>query len=133
MVVVQPRKQLEGKESYLFQVMAQLEMAGNVAGDVGSFSWFSRRRHRRLPGFRSEKRGGLGRGGRDEAFARNGASNGGRTAKFSPGVSSASALFLFKVFSLKEKWDAMKKCKVGDMIRGQQQRIRMFFSNMAFE
>ncbi|KAI5326259.1 hypothetical protein L3X38_035333 [Prunus dulcis] len=59
-------------------------MAGNVAGDVGSFSWFSRRRHRRLLGFRSEKRGGLGRGGRDEAFARNGASNGGRTAKFSP-------------------------------------------------
>ncbi|BBG97145.1 glutamate receptor 2.2 [Prunus dulcis] len=49
------------------------------------------------------------------------------------GVSSASALFLFKVFSLKEKWDAMKKCKVGDMIRGQQQRIRMFFSNMAFQ
>ncbi|KAI5318146.1 hypothetical protein L3X38_037854 [Prunus dulcis] len=84
MVVVQPRKQLEGKESYLFQVTAQLEMARNVAGDVGSFSWFSRRRHRRLPGFRSEKRGGLGRGGRDEAFARNGASNGGRTAKFSP-------------------------------------------------
>lgn len=39
------------------------------------------------------------------------------------GVSSASALFLFKVFSL----------KVGDMIRGQQQRIRMFFLNMAFQ
>ncbi|KAI5340573.1 hypothetical protein L3X38_019847 [Prunus dulcis] len=84
MVVVQPRKQLEGKESYLFQVTAQLEMAGNVVGDVGSFSLFSRRRHRRLAGFRSEKRGGLGRGGRDEAFARNGASNGGRTAEFSP-------------------------------------------------
>ncbi|KAI5343436.1 hypothetical protein L3X38_011312 [Prunus dulcis] len=71
-VIAPPRKQLEGKESYLFQVTAQLEMAGNVAGDVGSFSRFSRRRHRRLPGFRSEKRGGMGRGGREEAFARNG-------------------------------------------------------------
>ncbi|KAI5320768.1 hypothetical protein L3X38_040476 [Prunus dulcis] len=89
MVVVQPRKQLEGKESYLFQVTAQLEMAGNVAGDVGSFSWFSRRRHRRLPGFRSEKRGGLGRGGREEAFARNNTSNGGRTAEFSPSAQVA--------------------------------------------
>ncbi|KAI5344561.1 hypothetical protein L3X38_012438 [Prunus dulcis] len=37
-VIAQPRKQLEGKESYLFQATAQLEMAGNVAGDVGSFS-----------------------------------------------------------------------------------------------
>ena len=51
--IAQPRTQLEGKESYLFQVTAQLEMAGNVADDVGSFGCFSRRCHRRSPGLLS--------------------------------------------------------------------------------
>ncbi|KAI5332212.1 hypothetical protein L3X38_022341 [Prunus dulcis] len=99
-VIAQPRKQLEGKESYLFQATAQLEMAGNVARDVGSFSRFSRRRHSRLPGFRSEKRGGLGRGGREEAFARDGTSNGGRTAKFSPSLDEQDKPFLETFFQV---------------------------------
>ncbi|KAI5349867.1 hypothetical protein L3X38_002758 [Prunus dulcis] len=102
MVVVQPKKWLEAKESYLFQVTAQLEMAGNVVGDVGSFVGFSRRRHRCLLGFRSEKRGGLGRGGRDEAFARNGASNGGRTAEFSP-FATGSVLIVTSSLQLRFK------------------------------